>query len=122
VGKIINFHLPATDVERAAAFYRAVFGWTIEQQAGSVAPYLVTSAESPNGPGIDAAIVARTTMMSAPVPTIEVTEIDAAMARLTINGGQQSHVQDIPGIGRFGYAKDSEGNLIALLERSRPES
>jgi predicted enzyme related to lactoylglutathione lyase len=121
VGKIINFHLPASDVERAAAFYRTVFGWTIEQQPGSVAPYLVTSAESPNGPGIDAAIVARTAMMTAPVPTIEVTGIDGVMARLAISGGQQSHVQDIPGIGRFGYAKDSEGNLIALLERS-PEA
>jgi predicted enzyme related to lactoylglutathione lyase len=29
-------------------------------------------------------------------------------------------VQDIPGIGRFGYAIDSEGNIIALLQR--PES
>ena len=27
MGKIVNFHLPAEDVERAATFYREVFGW-----------------------------------------------------------------------------------------------
>ncbi len=26
-------------------------------------------------------------------------------------------MQDIPGLGRFGYAIDSEGNIIALLQR-----
>jgi len=26
-------------------------------------------------------------------------------------------VQEIPGLGRFAYAIDSEGNIIALLQR-----
>ncbi len=56
--------------------------------------------------------------MKAPTPTIEVERIDDAMTDISLNGGQQGHVQDIPGIGRFGYAVDSEGNVIALLQRS----
>ena len=35
-----------------------------------------------------------------------------------MKGGQQARVQDIPGLGRFGYAIDSEGNVIALLQRT----
>ena len=38
------------------------------------------------------------------------------MIDIAMKGGQQGRVQDIPGIGRFGYAIDSEGNIIALLE------
>jgi predicted enzyme related to lactoylglutathione lyase len=39
------------------------------------------------------------------------------MIDVAMKGGQQSNVQDIPGLGRFGYAIDSEGNIIALVQR-----
>ena len=54
--------------------------------------------------------------MKAPTPTIEVDDIDQAMVVVATSGGQQGPVRDIPGIGRFGYAIDSEGNIIALLQ------
>jgi predicted enzyme related to lactoylglutathione lyase len=38
------------------------------------------------------------------------------MVVVATSGGQQGPVRDIPGIGRFGYAIDSEGNIIALLQ------
>ena len=40
------------------------------------------------------------------------------MVTIVMKGGQQARVQDIPGLGRFGYAIDSEGNVIALLQRT----
>ena len=121
MGKIVNFHLPADDVDRAAAFYRQVFGWDFVRFPGSPVPYLVhdgTGAEE--GAGIPAAITARQDIVKAPTPTIEVADIDQAMLDITLHGGQQAAVQSIPGVGRFGYAIDSEGNIIALLERSAP--
>lgn len=37
-GKICYVQIPATDIERSAAFYRQVFGWNIRQRAdGAVA-------------------------------------------------------------------------------------
>jgi len=57
-------------------------------------------------------------------PTIEVDDIDQSMIAIVMKGGQQGRVQNIPGLGRFGYAIDSEGNVIALLQREaspRPE-
>jgi predicted enzyme related to lactoylglutathione lyase len=118
MGKVINFHLPAGDVQRALAFYHNVFGWSFAPLGDGSFPYYHAPAE---GPGIEAAITLRTQEIAHPAPTIEVEDIDDAMARIAVLGGQQSSVQDFPGIGRFGYAKDCEGNVIALLQRtSRP--
>jgi uncharacterized protein len=119
VGRIVNFHLPADDVERAATFYREVFGWEFVPYPNSPVPYLINdSGDGAQGPGIPAAITLRQSMVKAPTPTIEVDDIDQAMVSIAMKGGQQAQVQDIPGLGRFGYAIDSEGNIIALVQRT----
>ena len=121
MGKVVNFHLPADDVERAAAFYRKVFGWEFIPYPNSPVPYLVNdSGDGPGSAGIPAAITARQEIVKAPVPTIEVENIDQALVAVVVEGGQQARVQEIPGLGRFAYAIDSEGNIIALLQRIPP--
>jgi predicted enzyme related to lactoylglutathione lyase len=119
VARIVNFHLPADDVERAATFYREVFGWEFVPFPGSPVPYLVHQPANGSGGGVPAAITTRQEIIKAPVPTIEVDDIDQAMTDIAIKGGQQARVQEIPGFGRFGYAIDSEGNVIALLQRTQ---
>jgi uncharacterized protein len=118
MGKVVNFHLPADDVERAATFYREVFGWDFVAQPNSPVPYLVYQPSGDGGAGVPAAITKRQEIIKAPVPTIEVDHIDQTMVDIAMKGGQQARVQDIPGLGRFGYAIDSEGNVIALLQRA----
>ena len=121
MGKVVNFHLPADDVERAAQFYRKVFGWEFVPYPNSPVPYLVNdSGDGPGAAGIPAAITARQEVVKAPVPTIEVEDLDQALIAVVMEGGQQARVQDIPGLGRFAYAIDSEGNVIALLQRVPP--
>lgn len=116
----MNFHLPAADVERAAAFYKKVFGWQFAPFPDAPVPYYTIEAQSGDGggAGIPAAITARGEIVKAPVPTIEVEHIDQSMTDIALCGGQQGRVSDLPGIGRFGYAIDSEGNVIALLQRA----
>lgn len=121
MAKVVNFHLPADDVERAAQFYRKVFGWEFVPYPNSPVPYLVNdSGDGPGSAGIPAAITSRQAIVKAPVPTIEVENIDQALVTVVMEGGQQALVQEIPGLGRFAYAIDSEGNIIALLQRVRP--
>lgn len=115
----MNFHLPADDTQRAAAFYREVFGWEFVPYPNSPVAYLVNEpGAGVPGPGLPAAITQRQEMIKAPTPTIEVENIDQALIAVVMNGGQQARVQDIPGLGRFAYAIDSEGNVIALLQRA----
>ena len=114
--KIVNFHLPADDVERATAFYKDVFGWEFAAHPQAPDSYFVHDGVGDASAGIQAAITKRDTTVKAPVPTIEVQDIDQAMLDIALKGGRQARVETIPGIGRFGYAMDSEGNVIALLQ------
>ncbi len=117
MAKIVNFHLPADDVERAANFYREVFGWEFAPHPDSPTAYMVhTGTGDGEAAGIPAAITQRQEIVKVPVPTIEVQDIDQAMLDIATKGGRQARVQTIPGIGRFGYAMDSENNVIALLQ------
>ena len=94
---------------------RSAFGWDFVPYPNSPVPYLVHDGD--DGAGIPVAITLRQPeIMKAPVPTIEVTDIDQAMFAIAMKGGQQARVRDIDGVGRFGYAIDSEGNIIALLQ------
>ena len=69
-----------------------------------------------------AAITVRQNIVKAPTPTIEVDHIDQAMLDIALKGGQQGLVQDIPGLGRFGYAIDSEGDEISQEDLEREVS
>ncbi len=119
MSKVLNFHMPADDPERAATFYREVFGWELTSIGTADVPYLHARTGTSAEPGIEAAIVKRDGTLQSPVPTIAVDDIDGAMARVVVGGGQMASVREIEGIGRFGYALDSEGNTIALLQRTR---
>ena len=121
--KIVNFHIPADNVERAAQFYKDVLGWEFSAFPDSPVPYLTHEpAAGGEGPGIPAAITARNEPVKAPVPTIEVDDIDAALIKVAMSGGRQARVQTIPGFGRFAYAMDSEDNVIALLQREKNDA
>ncbi|HTJ26128.1 MAG TPA: VOC family protein [Candidatus Limnocylindria bacterium] len=114
-GTIVNFHLPADDVARATAFYGELFGWQLRAFPGEI-PYIVAEGATAGGPGIDLAIVRRDATLKAPTPTLSAQWIDDTLALIAMHQGQQASVQDIPGIGRFGYARDCEGNTIAVLQ------
>ena len=42
-GKICYVEMPATDMERSAAFYRALFGWTIRTRGDGSLPSTTAS-------------------------------------------------------------------------------
>ncbi len=41
--RVIHFEIPASDPERAAAFYKKTFGWKIEKWPGPTEYWLVTT-------------------------------------------------------------------------------
>ena len=60
-GKICYVEMPATDIERSAAFYRAVFGWTIllvyimvDSVEASIEAVIANGGELVQGIGADA--------------------------------------------------------------------
>jgi predicted enzyme related to lactoylglutathione lyase len=120
---VIHFEIHADDPERCAAFYRDVFGWKIQQWDGPI-DYWLAKTGSDDKPGIDGAIVRRTTPppsdgqpLTSYTSTLEVEDIEQTERDVNAAGGSQVVPrEDIPGVGRVSYFKDTEGNIFGALE------
>ncbi len=112
--RVVHFEITADDPERAADFYRRSFGWTITNWEGPMDYWLVNSGD---GPGIDGAITVRA-HAQAVINTIQVEgSLEVAVARVVEAGGSQvGNINPIPGVGRFTYATDTEGNVFGIME------
>ena len=125
MGKVVHFEIPTDDLDRAKTFYEKVFGWelsTMEMPGGGdytgATTTPVDETMTPTEPGaINGALVRRDEGNSAPVVTIDVDDIDAALEQITAAGGSTVTTRTaIPGMGAFAYFKDSEGNITGLWE------
>lgn len=126
MGKVVHFEIPADDLDRARTFYGKVFGWRIDTMpmpGGGEYTGLTTTAVdektmTPTEPGaINGGMMQRDAATPAPVITIDVEDIDAALAEIEAAGGSTVTPRTaIPGMGAFGYFKDSEGNVMGLFQ------
>jgi uncharacterized protein len=118
---VVHFEIPADDQERARGFYGAAFDWRLDvmpdQQYTNVMTTPVDEAtRSPREPGaINGGMFERSGDLAHPIITVDVDDIDATLERIVGLGG--SVVQGrtaIPGMGYFGYFRDTEGNVLGL--------
>jgi uncharacterized protein len=120
-GRVVHFELPVDDQERAKAFYAEVFGWKLADVPG-VSYTLVTTTPSgdrgPTEPGaINGGMAGRGGPITAPVITIEVADIDEALATVERLGGKTVQGRAAVGdMGFTGYFTDSEGNVVGLWQ------
>ena len=113
--KVIHFEIPADDPERAVKFYQKVFDWKIENWGGPVNYWLATTGPE-DEPGVDGAIKEREDKEGIH-NTIAVASIDDAIQKIEENGGEILIPKtEIPGIGYHAYFKDTEGNILGIME------
>ena len=123
MSRVIHFEIHAADVQRAVAFYQAVFGWQVQdwsQVAGM--PYfgVVTGAEGT--PGINGAIMQRqgpNPEVGGPVAggvlTLGSEDFDATAAAIAEAGGTVALAKHaIPGMAWQGYFHDTENNVFGV--------
>jgi predicted enzyme related to lactoylglutathione lyase len=111
------FEIPVTDMKRAKAFYGAILEADLKDDNTGPNPMAIFPA-SENGvaghlyPGKPAAGGAGNTVhLASPDP------LEAALERVTTNGGEvTSEIITIPP-GRFAYCRDPDGNSIGLFGR-----
>jgi hypothetical protein len=119
MGKAVHFEIGAENVQRAIRFYQEVFGWKVQEWEGPAEYWLVDGGP---GEGINGAIMPRPEPDFATVNTMAVSSLEEALAKVQAAGGQlEGQVQTIPGVGRFSYGRDSEGNRIGILEPTAKE-
>ena len=114
MGRIIHVEIVAEDHDRAAEFYRTVFGWQVTP-APAPAGYLL--AETGAGEGIDGAIMSSRYQSQPTIAWIEVDDLETTLTAVKAAGGSQvGELQELPGVGRLSYVRDTEGVLIGLRQ------
>ncbi len=123
MSRVVHFEVQADDVERAKAFYTAVFGWSFQdysEYAGSTYWGIVTGPE--DQPGINGGLLPR----PAPAPavgqgtngfvcTLGVDSYDETERRILDAGGQIALAKmALPGMAWQGYYVDTEGNTFGI--------
>jgi predicted enzyme related to lactoylglutathione lyase len=129
MGKIMHFELGVDDLDRAKTFYSTVFGWKLDTSdmpgGGQYTSIITTDVDpqtmTPTEPGaINGGMVPRSEAVTpAPVVTIGVDGIDAALDQVEAAGGKTVTPRtEIPGMGAYAYFADVEGNVMGLWENA----
>lgn len=114
---VFYFEIPVTDLNRAEAFYRALFGATLERAEVDGHPMSLFAYED-GAPGASGALVTGNSY----VPSLDgtrvyfrVRDIDLTLAKAVTLGSEVLYPRT--SIGELGFVaeiRDSEGNRIAL--------
>jgi uncharacterized protein len=110
-GKICYVEIPATNIDRSAAFYKKVFGWNIRQRGDGA-----TAFDDSAGEVSGSWVLGRPPQSPGLVVYIMVDSVAAALEAVVANGGKivQPIGVDAPEItGRF---SDPAGNVIGLYQ------
>jgi uncharacterized protein len=124
MARVVHFEIQADDVERAKAFYAAVFGWSYEdysQFTGGQTYWGITTGPADQA-GIDGGLLPRPAPAPAPeqgtngyVCTMQVEDYDDTERHILEAGGQVALPKAaLPGMAWQGYYLDTEGNTFGI--------
>jgi uncharacterized protein len=109
-GGITYLHIPATDVRQAAAFYRDVFGWRINNP-DSDRPSFHTPGGHLSGAWISDHLAATEPGL---LPYIYVDQVEDTVARILTHGGEIVTSPFPEGLLTVATFRDPGGNVIGL--------
>ena len=117
----VHFEIHADDVERAKAFYAAVFGWTYEDYSSYTgSTYWGVTTGPKDEPGIDGGLLQRPAPAAGPgsnafVCTMAVDDYDETERTILAAGGQVALPKmALAGMAWQGYYLDQEGNTFGI--------
>ncbi len=120
--RVIHFEIQADDIERAKSFYEKTFGWKTEKlmskENGGMDYWGLMTGED-NTPGINGGLYQRPNENKVYTYdcTIMVENIDEAVSKVKENGGEiTKDKSEIPNVGWFVMAKDTEGNNFGIMQ------
>jgi hypothetical protein len=114
--RVTHFELPADDPEKLVAFYKGVFGWTIQKWDGPMDYWLIKTGPA-DQPGIDGGIARRSEGDSGAINSIDVPSVDDYVAKIEgVGGSVVVPKMPVPGVGYLAYCKDPEGNVFGIMQ------
>ena len=111
----VHFEIPAENPERAIKFYETLFGWKFQKWDGPM-PYWIINTGG-EGVGINGGLMPRHHPEQPCVNTMDVADIDAAVALAESSGGKcVVPKMPVPGVGWLAYCKDTEGHIFGMMQ------
>jgi len=111
-----HFEIPASDPQRAIAFYSTVFGWTFTKWQGPMDYWLITTGPA-SEPGINGGLLPRRDPAQPCVNTIGVESLDQTIEAVVKNGGSIALEKiSVPGVGWLAYCKDADGHIFGIIQ------
>ncbi|MGE3166239.1 MAG: VOC family protein [Planctomycetota bacterium] len=118
VNPVCYFEVPVVDLDRAVAFYRAVFGCDFERVAIDGNDMALFPADPAAG-GASGALARGESYVPGRQGVrvyFRVADVAAALGRAVAAGGRELYpLTAVPGYGRVAEFEDSEGNCVALF-------
>ena len=123
---VVHFEMPTKDRKRVADFYSKVFGWNMQQFGAEMGNYLVAQTTETDEKGM---VQTKGAInggffdfkdedgFRVPHVVISVEDINKSIEDVKSSGGQvNGEPMDIPGVGKYISFKDSEGNIVGMLQ------
>lgn len=122
-GRVVHFEIPYEDGDRARGFYSEAFGWGMQDWGDGAYTLVTTGPTGESGaeePGfINGGMMQREAPFGTPIVTIDVDDVDAALATVERLGGTTvAAKQPVGEMGWSAYFKDPEGNLLGLFQQA----
>lgn len=120
--RVVHFEVPFDDADRARAFYRDVFEWSIEPIPGMDYNSVSTGPAGDDGmpaePGfIGGGMAQRDGSFQRPVIVMAVEDIDATLKVVEQHGGTTvTPKMQVGEMGWAAYFDDTEGNVMGLWQ------
>lgn len=125
---VVHFEMPLKDKKRVSAFYSKVFGWNMQTMGAEYGGYVVAQTTETDEnqmvktPGnINGGFFEYSEKEGFQYPhvVIQVEDLEKSIEDVKSARGQVlGEPMDIPGIGKYISIKDSEDNIVGMLQPS----
>lgn len=127
---VVHFEMPAKDKKRVVDFYSKVFGWQMQQTGPEMGNYILATTtptdektQRPKEPGaINGGFFEKKDdeFNRSPHLVISVDDLSESMKAVKESGGEiMGETMNIPGVGMYVSFRDTEGNVVGMLQPSR---
>jgi len=116
MSRVVHFEVPTSDPTASMKFYENVFGWKFNRYEGPMDYWLISTGD-PSQPGIDGGLGGAANGITGTVNTVDVDNIDVALAKVLENGGQvMMEKSEIPGVGYLAYVREPGGAVLGMMQ------
>lgn len=123
---VVHFEMPAKDKNRVKKFYEVAFGWNMIQMGSDMGNYVLAQTTETDKEGMVKTPGAINggffdykddDFNRTPHLVIAVQNLDASIKAVKEAGGKiEGEKMDIPNVGLYSSFRDTEGNLVGMLQ------